>query len=150
MRTASKTISISSRFPASAERIWAKLQEIRTLQYIAKPYATFKSINKNQVFTWCENAAFEFHLKVFGFIPMGVHIINVIQFDKETLTIYTNESNKYVRVWNHKIVLNKIDADTTGYTDEVEIYAGWRTPFIVLWSRLFYRHRQRKWLKLLK
>ena len=45
--------------------------------------------------------------------------------------------------------LKPIDHDHTGYTDEVEIHAGWKTPFVCLWAKLFYAHRQRKWIRLL-
>lgn len=99
---------------------------------------------------WREGAASRFGLRMFGFIPMGIHTVNVVEFDKNTLAIYTNESNKNVPVWNHRIILEKIDDASTRYTDEVEIYAGWKTAAIVLWSRLFYKHRQKKWLKLLR
>lgn len=51
--------------------------------------------------------------------------------------------------WNHRITLDEIDAAHTGCTDEVEIDAGWKTPFVYLWAKAFYAHRQKKWLKLL-
>ena len=143
----SKTIIVSSRFPATLDEIWEKLQNISTLQYITAPFASFKPLT-DQPFIWSEGNTFKFRLKV-GILPIGIHTINVVAFDKETLTIYTNESNKHVPVWNHRIILDGQDS-TTVYTDEVEIYAGWKTPFIVLWSKVFYRHRQRRWLKLLR
>jgi hypothetical protein len=144
-----KVITISTRLPAAADRIWGKLQEISTLQYIAAPYATFKPADA-QLLEWEEGNSFKFHLRVFGFLPMGVHTINVAQFNRDTLTIYTNESNNHVPVWNYRILLKVLDDGTTDYTDEVEIYASWKTQFIVLWSSMFYRHRQRKWHKLLE
>jgi len=74
----------------------------------------------------------------------------MIKFDKSTCSIYTNEHNKSVPVWNHGIILEKDCDGHTRYTDVVEIYAGWKTDFVYWWSILFYRHRQRKWLNLLK
>ena len=144
----SKTITVSTRLPAAPDAIWEKLQSISTLQYITAPFASFKPL-ADQPFIWKAGHGFKFRLKIFGIFPIGIHTINVIQFDKETLAIYTNESNKHVPVWNHRIILVK-QGDTTDYTDEVEIYAGWKTFIVVLWSKLFYRHRQRKWLKLLQ
>ena len=143
-----KTITVSTRLPATPDAVWEKLQNISTLQYIASPFASFKPLD-NQPFVWSEGNEFKFRLKVCGVLPMGVHTIRVVAFDKKTLTIYTNEGNKYVPVWNHRIILVK-QGDATDYTDEVEIYAGWKTPFTVLWSKVFYRHRQRKWIKLLR
>ena len=129
--------------------MWEKLQRLTTLQYIAMPFASFLPIEKASDFIWEENKTFQFYFKLFCLIPFGIHTIQVTKFQKNTYEIYTNETNTNVPVWNHKIILKKIDNDRTEYTDEVEIYAGWKTPFVCLWANLFYTHRQRKWLKLL-
>ena len=143
------TVKKSSVFPAAKDEIFRRLQKLKTLQYIAHPYATFKSVDDTEELTWQEDSAFAFHFKLFALIPFGVHTIKVIQFDIEK-GIYTQEGNKHVPVWNHKIILEKIDEKTTKYTDIVEIQAGWKTLFVYLWANSFYAHRQRKWKRLLK
>ena len=144
-----KTIRISSRFPAPIDVIWEKLQQVETLQYIAAPYATFKSVGDTPL-VWTEGETIQFSLKLFGLFCLGVHSILVKQFVKEKHTIYTTESNKYVPVWNHRIVLKPTyDYLVTEYTDEVEVFAGWKTSIVAAWSRMFYKHRQKKWLALL-
>jgi hypothetical protein len=143
------TVKKSSVFPAAKDEIFRRLQKLKTLQYIAHPYATFKSVDDAEELTWQEDSAFAFHFKLFALIPFGVHTIKVIQFDIEK-GIYTQEGNKHVPVWNHKIILEKIDENTTKYTDIVEIQAGWKTLFVYLWANCFYAHRQRKWKRLLK
>ena len=143
------TVKKSSVFPAEKDEIFRRLQKLKTLQYIAHPYATFKSVDDTEELTWQEDSAFAFHFKLFALIPFGVHTIKVIQFDIEK-GIYTQEGNKHVPVWNHKIILEKIDENTTKYTDIVEIQAGWKTLFVYLWANCFYTHRQRKWKRLLK
>ena len=143
------TVKKSSVFPAAKDEIFRRLQKLKTLQYIAHPYATFKSVDDTEELTWQEDSAFAFHFKLFALVPFGVHTIKVIQFDKEK-GIYTQEGNKHVPVWNHKIILEKIDENTTKYTDIVEIQAGWKTLFVYLWANCFYAHRQRKWKRLLK
>ena len=143
------TVKKSSVFPAAKEEIFRRLQKLKTLQYIAHPYATFKSVDDTEELTWQEDSAFAFHFKLFALIPFGVHTIKVIQFDIEK-GIYTQEGNKHVPVWNHKIILEKINENTTKYTDIVEIQAGWKTLFVYLWANCFYAHRQRKWKRLLK
>ena len=143
----SKSISVSSEFSASVDTIWEKLQSLGTLQYIASPYVKFTPMANTEL-VWRKGGLFEFDFKLFGFIPMGIHTIKIIQFDKTVLTIYSNESNRYVPVWNHKICLSRIGNNLTHYTDEVEIAAGWKTPFVCLWSKAFYRHRQKKWARL--
>lgn len=143
------TVKKSSVFPAAKDEIFRRLQKLKTLQYIAHPYATFKSVDDTEELTWQEDSAFAFHFKLFALIPFGVHTIKVIQFDIEK-GIYTQEGNKHIPVWNHKIILEKINENTTKYTDIVEIQAGWKTLLVYLWANCFYAHRQRKWKRLLK
>jgi len=145
----SKTLIISSELPASTDEIWERLQKLETLQYIAKPYVDFKLLSDPEAFGK-EGCTSTFKLKVFGFLPMGIHTTKVLQLSKDELSIYTNEGNKAIPVWNHRITLKRIDEHLTHYTDEVEISAGWKTPFIHLWSKAFYKHRQRKWILLLR
>ena len=134
-------------FPASSKKVFSLLQELETLQYIARPYATFTSIEGDENFVWQEGKCFKFKFKLFGVIPYGIHTINVIKFKDE---IYTKESNPHVPIWNHRIILKECNGGKTEYTDEVEIGAGWKTVFVYLWAKCFYSHRQKKWIKLLR
>lgn len=134
-----------STFPADADTIWQHLQQLSTLQHVAKPYAAFVPVDPAQPLQWAQGASFSFHFKVFGFLPLGIHTIHVQEMDASACTIYTHERNAHVPVWNHRICLHPIDEAHTAYTDEVEIGAGWRTPFVYLWAWFFYGHRQRKW-----
>jgi hypothetical protein len=59
----------------------------------------------------------------------------VVQFSETAHEIYTNEVNTHVPIWNHRIYLKPIDKETTEYTDEVEIYAGWKTAFVYIWQK---------------
>ena len=143
------TLRISSDFPADAETVWEKLQKVKTLQYIASPYLRFAPASKDAELVWCEGATISFKLRLFGFFPFGKHTIRVHIFDRENHIVQTYESSKAVPTWNHRITLEPRDGYVR-YTDEVEIGAGRLTLPVFLWSRMFYRHRQRKWLKLLK
>ena len=144
----SRKVVKTSVFPASKEEVFCKLQKLRLLQYIAKPYATFTPIGE-QISVWKAGTSSEYKLRLFGVIPFGTHKINVISFDIDN-GIYTHEGNEHVPVWNHKIVLKEIDDKQCLYSDIVEIDAGWKTLFVYLWAKCFYAHRQRRWIKLLK
>jgi hypothetical protein len=146
-----KTISISSVFPASAEEIWKRLLHVDTLKAITKPMMTFTPVEgaaENPA--WREGGVYSFKIRAFGVLPIGDrHSIEVKRIDSEHFIIQTQERNETVTVWNHRIVLTPLSNGHTRYTDIVQIYAGRLTPAIVWWSRMFYRHRQRKWVALL-
>lgn len=144
-----KKIHVTSVFESSVDTIWDKLQQFETLQYIASPLLTFKTIDSS-AFKWNEGLVIKLKIKLFGFIPIGIHTINILQINRERLMIYTNEGNKLVPIWNHKIILEEVGINKTKYSDEVEIYARWKTNLVCLLSSYFYKHRQKKWVKLLK
>jgi hypothetical protein len=147
-----KTISLSSTFPASAQEIWKKLLHVDTLKTITKPMMTFTPSDQfAENPAWVEGGTYTFKIRAFGVIPIGGrHSIEVKSMDREHFIIQTHERNATVTIWNHRIELAPLPEGHTRYTDIVEIYAGWLTPAIVLWSKVFYRHRQRKWVKLLR
>ena len=125
------------------------LLQLKTLQYIASPYATFTPLNGSDSMLWEVGSTSHFKFRLFGFIPFGTHTINVIRFGLEE-GIYTHEGNKHVPTWNHEIILEELPGNRCRYTDKVDIDAGWKTIFIYLWAKCFYAHRQKKWIKLLK
>jgi hypothetical protein len=141
------TITVSSTCSTTVERMFPLLKQLNTLQQIASPYASFAPVDGSQNLTWQPGETYRFHFRLFGLIPFGIHTIQVVDFAPGG--ILTREGNPHVPVWNHRILLETMDEQTLRYTDEVEIGAGWKTPFVSLWARIFYRHRQRKWRKLL-
>lgn len=100
-----KVVYKTSIFPASEKEVFERLKVLKTLQYIAFPYATFGPINGDNDLIWRKGETFSFRFKLFGIIPFGIHTIKVIDFNEESRIIYTNESNTHVPVWNHRILL---------------------------------------------
>lgn len=144
-----RVVTKTSVFPASKTEVYERIQRLSTLQHIAFPYATFRPLNGSDDLVWKPGHRFEFRFRLFGVIPFGVHTISVIEFDEDR-GIYTEEGNRHVPVWNHRIFIEPLDGDSVRYTDEVEIGAGWKTPFVYLWAKMFYAHRQKRWIRLLK
>ena len=136
----------TSLFPASRETVFCKLQQLETLQMIAKPYASFEPTGE-AVSTWVVGSTSAYRFRLFGLIPYGTHTIHILRFDPDGVS--SREGNAHVPVWNHEISLVEKDESHTLYTDRVEIRAGWKTVFIWLWANAFYAHRQRKWVRLL-
>ena len=118
------------------------------MQYIAKPFARFIPLDDNQSIKWKEEPSSHFDYTYLVY-SLRTHKIDVISFDKDS-GISTLENNKHIPIWNHQIYLEPVDEGTTRYSDEVEIGASWKTPFVALWAKAFYTHRQRKWKRLLR
>lgn len=145
-----RVLTKTTLLPAEKDVIFRRMKQLKTLQYIASPYATFIPVSGENDLIWEEGQTLSFHFKLFGVIPFGVHTIHVNRFCEETCEVDTSEYNPHVPVWNHHIYLTEAGGDGVQYTDEVELNAGWKTPFVYLWACAFYRHRQKKWLKLLR
>lgn len=143
----SRIVTKSSTFPASRQVVFEALQKLETLRFVAAPWASFEPIERGDTLVWTPGNTFSFHLKLFGIIPLGIHTIRVLRF--ELSDVYTQEHNAHVPLWNHQIILNPLDDETIQYTDKVELQAGWKTPFVSLWAKAFYAHRQKRWRQLL-
>jgi ligand-binding SRPBCC domain-containing protein len=141
-----KTLRLSSIFPSTPGHIWTLLMRVETLQYIAAPWAAFTQVSGEPV--WQEGARVRFRLRIFG-LPLGIHTIDIRRIDPAAHIIQTFEGNRMVPVWNHRITLTPVDGACTRYTDELVIGAGLLSGAVHFWAWTFYRHRQRKWLKLL-
>jgi len=142
---------ISTYLPCSNEQLWAKIVEPKSLQYVASPILKFIPIGKNSFDKeWEVKRDYVLKLYLFGFLPLGNHTIRLINIDRSENKIESTESGLLARVWNHTIQFQEIEENRIYYTDTIEIKAGILTPMIWSFAQLFYRHRQRRWRKLLK
>jgi hypothetical protein len=137
-------IKASSVLPAGRDIVYSELRKISTLLYVCSPMAAFTPLDGQNA--WEAGARFRLKLKVMG-LDFGEHVIRVTRFG--THMISTEEHNRHVPKWNHTILLEDWGERRTKYSDVVEISAGLKTPFVWLWAHVFYRHRQRRWRKLL-
>lgn len=140
----SMTVRKHSVFPAAKGEVFFRLQKPDTLRFIAAPYATFTPTDGKDSLVWEAGRTFSFDLKLFGIAPLGVHTIRVQAFSPNGA--YTNEGNYSVPIWNHRIVLEELDATHTGYTDEVEIGAGMPTPYCNAGHIMIPEHGRSLWV----
>jgi hypothetical protein len=120
------------------------------LQYVASPILSFHPIVGDDFGTeWVTDKTYELKLRFLKIIPLGSHQIKVIKIDRKSNTLVTNESGSLSPVWNHTVTFSQIGQRKLRYTDEIEIGAGMLTAAVWLFAHLFYRHRQRRWKRLL-
>lgn len=145
------TARISTVFSCSEAEFWRRWTDPESWNYIVSPMLRAVPVGPVSLEDeWQVDRTYSFQLHLFNLIPLGRHNIKLIKVDKETNTISSEESGSLAPVWIHHIWFRAVPGDRLAYTDEIEIGAGWLTPVIWLIAHLFYRHRHRRWRKLLR
>jgi hypothetical protein len=146
---AGRTVSLSTHLPTSPDAVWDQVQTPRLLHHVAWPLIRF--VPKGAPWPadrWTEGRH-ETWMFLLGFIPIGWQTIG-IEIPADTPGKYLVRDNGHgplIRRWDHWIEI-KPEADGTRYTDTVHIDAGLLTPVIVGFAKIFYKHRQMRWRKL--
>lgn len=144
-----RRITVTISLPAGVESVWRRMQDVETLRKIARPLVRFVPSGDDPA-VWREGGVFRFRLYLFGFIPVGVHTICVRKMDDSAYEAETEEFDALAEVWNHRITMRALAGGRTRYTDAVDLYAGFFTRPASWFTLLFYKHRQRRWKKLLR
>ncbi|PIE71277.1 MAG: hypothetical protein CSA22_03150 [Deltaproteobacteria bacterium] len=143
-------VQISTQLNCTESELWEKLSKQESLQFIASPVLAFVSMNRGTLDSkWAVGHKYLFKLYLLHFIPLGVHAIRLVKIDRNQNIISSHERGLLTPVWNHKITFKEIKPGLVSYRDEIEIGAGWLTPFVCVFAHVFYRHRQRRWKRLL-
>ncbi len=133
--------------------VWEQVQRPALLEHIAWPLIRFTYREpKLPPPTWVEGR-YRVGMWSLGFIPLGGQWVGIEHPQGTAITdrravLRDNGSGTLIRKWDHWIFLEDIGGGRTRYTDRVDVGAGILTPFIWLFARVFYAHRQRKWRRL--
>lgn len=142
---------ISTVFDTTPDRLWDEVTKPDSLRFVSAPILSFQPLKPGELDApWVIGKTYQLKLTFLNFIPLGRHDIEIVKIDRESNTIVSNEGSALAPVWNHIIHFRQVGEGKIRYTDEIEIQAGWRTPFIWAFAHLFYRHRQRRWRTLLE
>lgn len=142
---------ISTNLACTQGELWHHISRPQSLQFVASPLLKFNPVEPGALDgEWELGRDYRLQLYLLGLIPLGHHTIRLTRFDRDHNTIASRESGLLAHVWNHTIVFQEITPGVVHYTDEIEIQAGWLTPVIWAFAHLFYRHRQRRWTRLLR
>lgn len=139
------TVYTETLLDAPAELVWYEVQTFKLLQEVAWPVVRLAPV-RGAVLPeqWSCGSTIGCRMYLFGVIPLGVQTIEFVRIDQETFEIQSHESSALVSRWDHLIRIVS-EGTQARYSDEVVIDAGWLTPVVTLFARLFYRHRQRRW-----
>ena len=141
------TIHLETTLHAPLERVWSAMQYPGTFLYVARGVLGVPSLRgRCEPFTVGESGTG--WLLLFHVIPLSRHTIEVIAIDEDRHAISTHEHGGLLRTWNHTLQVEPIDADTSRYSDTIELDAGALTPVVARVATTIFRHRQRRWHRL--
>jgi hypothetical protein len=139
--------------PCTPERCCEEVLATRLLRYVTSPMLCFDPIEPPVLPERWEDSEYLVSLRVFGLIPFGRQIIGISRRDRSRefgrfhAEVRDNGRGTFVSKWDHLVTI-EAQGDGCRYTDRVEVQAGLLTPLVWLFAWFFYRHRQRRWLKL--
>lgn len=139
---------ISKGLGLPAHDVWNLVKKSSTLSFVSKGLLRFGGAENFPVH-WQQGVTLTSRLFLFGFIPGWKHTLFVEKVSDSDFELLTRESGGVVNTWGHIIRVVPKSGSTCTYSDEIEIKAGLFTPLIWLLANIFYRYRQRRWLKLI-
>lgn len=140
----------STELGVSAAKAWSETGKPRLLEYVARPMLMFRYIEPPAAPPRWEPGEYKAGLRVFGVVPFGTQVLG-IEFPPTGDHVYQvrdNGRSELVRTWNHLVTIEAIDEGRCRYTDEVIVHAGLLTPVVWAFAWFLYRHRQRRWKRL--
>lgn len=140
-------VSVATVLKAPLETVWREIRTSRLLRYVTHPLQRFVPIDPPAFpEVWAERR-YRAALRSFGVIKTGWQDI-VITFpsvdDPNVRQVRDNGSGQLVTRWDHLITLRGRPDGHTDYRDDIDVEAGFLTPFIATYASFFYRHRQRR------
>jgi len=98
---------------------------------------------------WQEGQTIYGRTYLFGMLPVGVHTVHFERIDARQRQIQTREIDPLVNRWDHLLEVGETPDGRTHYADEIDVEAGGLTFFVWLYAQFFFRHRQRRWRRVL-
>lgn len=142
-------VHLSTILPAPADACIAAVMTPALLRHIASPLVRFEPVAPTGWPARWTPGPFPVRMKLFGLLPLGEQVIDISlpSAAPGRFALRDNGHSRWIPRWDHLITIEAVGS-ATRYTDRVEIEAGWRTPFVWLFARLFYAHLQRRWCRL--
>jgi len=141
-------VDVSTYLPSTPEEIEQHVKTSRLLMYVASPIIKFIPFGAAQLPEVWGKGTYWVVLRLFGFLPLGKQAVVISYPDiPEGFSIRDNGHSMLIRKWDHRITVERSGVGAL-YRDHVVIEAGVFTIFVWAFAQLFYRHRQRRWRKL--
>ncbi|NKX46203.1 hypothetical protein [Roseicyclus persicicus] len=136
-------LRLATHLAAPPAAVAAALRRPATLVQVSRPLLEIRPVDPPR---FPEVWAAGDHLvtmRLFGVLPLGRQVISV-SFPAPPpggFALHDAGHGGLARVWDHRITVLP-EGDGSRYTDAIRIEAGWLTPLVAGFARVFYRHRQ--------
>lgn len=138
-------VTVVHAYPVPAGRLWALVSDYRKLRYVMAGVAGFDGLPDRPI---REGDDLSLRVRLFDRLPPMRYRIEVVELDHAARVLETREQGVGVQRWAHRIAVEETETGAR-LTDGIEIEAGWRTPFAVLFARWMLRQRHKPRLRLL-
>jgi len=142
-----RSLERTSELACTPDEAWSRALSPALLEHVSAPLIRFVPVGAKGFPQDWQLREYRAWMLLFGFIPLGWQAI-LISFPEprgEIRFIRDDGYSPLIRRWDHWIEIAPGPAGTTRYTDRITIEAGWLTPLIAAFARVFYAHRQRRW-----
>lgn len=133
--------------------VWKQVHRPSLLEHIAWPLIRFTYRDPRSPPRAWAPGRYRVGMWSFGVIPLGGQWVGIEYPEGATVidgraVLRDNGSGTLISTWDHWILLEGLGGGQTRYTDRLDVEAGVLTPFVWLFARIFYGHRQRRWRRL--
>ena len=143
-------VHVTTHLSAHPDDVWNAVTTQQLLAYVIKPFGRFAPVDGELIGPWVEGTVYRGRSFMFSIIPVGTRTIEMRRVDKRMKAIETHEYGALgLKRWDHLISVRP-EGDGTRYADTIEIDAGSLTVLYGCYAMLFYRHRQRRWRRLVR
>jgi hypothetical protein len=141
-------VDVSTYLPCKPEQAILHVKTPRLHRYVTAPLLRMVPTEPSQLpETWSEGT-YWVSMYLFGFIPFGRQAM-VVSFPDcgDPFCVRDNGYGTFMRKWDHLVTIEQA-GDGSLYRDRVTVEAGLLTPLVWGFAQIFYRHRQRRWRRL--
>ena len=118
---------IERTYNVSAETLWQDLLDPIALAESMKGALTYDGLPTEPVE---QGQEFTVKLKRWGWFPMGSWTMKVVERNDENFVLRSEEHGGPVKLYRHRLSIQRTGPETCLYTDEIDVDAGILTPLV--------------------
>ena len=145
-----RTITITTHLAVDPDIVRKHAMTPVLLNYVAAGLIKFQPIEPEVLPDRWVPGKYKVRMLAFHIFPIGWQYVGIeLPEESDEWFLRDNGRGSIARVWDHQIYIEP-DRAGTRYVDRVSIDAGILTWPVLLYAILFFRHRQRRWRKLVE